>query len=308
MSIRAIPASHALLNDFGMDTITLSGSLEAKLEAVHAAGFSQIMLNARDLTNHPGGVAAAVQAVRASGLRPTGFQVLRDFEGLDGHLHQYKVDMAMSMLEMCAAIGSPLLLACSSTSRHASGDTDIIVRDLRKLAMLALPLGIKIAFEALSWGRFINEYPASWDVVYRADVPNLGVCLDSFHILAAQTTLDELDTIAPENIFLVQLADFMWHEAPTFEERMSTARTFRVYPGEGVHSPQVCDLVLRLDRLGYRGDYSFEVFNDDYQQLPLAKVAQRAKRSALWLRDDILRRAAPLPAWTHPPFTTHGDT
>jgi len=290
---------HSLLADFGMDTITLSGTLEAKLEAVSQAGFSQIMLNARDLTEHPGGVAAAAQAVRASGLRVTGFQVLRDFEGLDGHLHQYKVDMAMSMLEMCAAVGSPLLLACSSTSRHAQGEPDAIARDLRKLAMLALPLGIKVAFEALSWGRFVNEYPASWDAVYRADMPNLGVCLDSFHVLAARTALDALDDIAPESIFLVQLADFMWHDAPTFEERMATARTFRVYPGEGVHSPQVSDFVLRLDRLGYCGDYSFEVFNDDYRQLPLEKVAQRARRSALWLRDDILRRAAPLPSWAH---------
>jgi len=286
-----------LLADFGMDTITLSGSLPAKLDAVQQAGFSQIMLNARDLTEHPGGVAAAAQAIRASGLRPTGFQVLRDFEGLDGHLHQYKVDMAMSMLEMCAAIGSPLLLACSSTSRHASQNTDTMVRDLRKLAMLALPLGIKVAFEALSWGRFVNEYPASWDLVSRADMPNLGVCLDSFHILAAKTSLDALANIAAEKIFLVQLADFMWHDAPSFEERMTTARTFRVYPGEGVHNPQVSDFMLHLDQLGYRGDYSFEVFNDDYRQLPLDKVAQRAKCSALWLRDDVLHRAAPLPAW-----------
>ena len=69
------------ISGFGMDTITLAGSLEAKLAAMKAAGFSQVMLMARDLVTHPGGVPAAVQAVRESGLRPTGFQVLRDFEG-----------------------------------------------------------------------------------------------------------------------------------------------------------------------------------------------------------------------------------
>jgi len=287
----------SLLHDFGVDTITFSGPLEAKLEAAQQAGFSQIMLNARDLTGHPGGVAAAARAVRASGIRLTGFQVLRDFEGLAGHLHQYKVDMAMSMLEMCAAIGSPLLLACSSTSRHASGDMDKIAADLHKLAMLAVPLGIKVAYEALSWGRFINEYPAAWDVVCRADAPNLGLCLDSFHLLAAKTPLDALEAIEPHQLFLVQLADFMWHEVPTFEERMNTARTFRVFPGEGVHSQPLTDFVLQLEHSGWRGNYSFEVFNDDYQQLPLDTVAQRARRSALWLRDDILRRSAPLPQW-----------
>jgi hypothetical protein len=42
--------------------------------------------------------------------------------------------------------------------------------------------------------------------------------------------------------------------------------------------------------MGYRGDYSFEVFNDDYQQMPLPLVAERARRSAAWLAEDVLRR------------------
>ena len=288
------------LDGFGMDTITLSGSLEAKLAAMKGAGFMQVMLMARDLVGHPGGVSGAVAAVRASGVRPTGFQVLRDFEGLSGHLHAYKVDIAKSMLEMCAATGSPVLLACSSTSRHASQDPEDLARDLRKLAMLAVPLGIRVAYEGLSWGRTVHEFTTAWDVICRADCPNLGIGLDSFHIFAAKTPLDALLEIDPARIFLVQLSDFMWQETPTFEERMTTARTFRVFPGEGVHSEQLAGLVLQLERIGYCGDYSFEVFNDDYQQLPLEIVAERARRSALWLSEDVLHRAAPLPAWTRP--------
>ena len=285
--------------DFGMDTISLAGPLEAKLAAVKAAGFGQVMMAARDIVGHPQGIEAAIAAVRSSGLRVTGFQVLRDFEGLSGHLHDYKVDIAKGMLQMAHALGAPLLLVCSSTSQHASGDPEAIARDLRKLAMLAVPLGIKIAYEGLSWGRTINEFTTAWDVVCRADCPNLGLGLDSYHVFAAKTPLDAIEDLDPNKIFLVQLADFMWQETQTFEERMTTARTFRVFPGEGVHSEQLADLVLRLQRLGYRGDYSFEVFNDDYQQIPLETVAQRARRSALWLNEDVLHRAAPLPAWVY---------
>ena len=161
--------------------------------------------------------------------------------------------------------------------------------------MLALPLGIKVAYEGLSWGRTINEFNTAWDVVCRADAPNLGLGIDSFHIVATKTPLDDLDLIDPDKIFLVQLADFMWNEVPSFEERMNTARHFRVFPGEGVHSDELADLVMRLDRMGYRGDYSFEVFNDDYQQIPLATVAARARRSAIWLGEDVLHRSVPLP-------------
>jgi sugar phosphate isomerase/epimerase len=283
------------IDDFGMDTITLAGPLEAKLRAVKEGGFGQIMLAARDIVGHPQGLDAAVAAVKASGLRVTGFQVLRDFEGLTGHLHGYKVEQAKSMIEMCRALGSPLLLACSSTSQHATGDLDAIARDLRKLAMLALPHDIKVVFEGLSWGRHINEYTTAWAAVEAADCPNLGLCIDSYHVFATDTPLAPLDDIDPDKIFFVQLADFMWSQVRTPEERRDTARTFRVFPGEGVHNTQMAELVRKLDAMGYRGDYSFEVFNDDYQQLPLPAVAERARKSAVWLAEDILRRSTPLP-------------
>ena len=286
---------HIDISDFGMDTISLAGTLPAKLAAVQGAGFSQIMLMARDLVGHAEGIDHAVRAVKASGLRVTGVQVLRDFEGLPGHLHGYKVGVAKAMLEMCHAVSARVLLVCSSTSTHASGDPQTIARDLRKLAMLALPLGIRIAYEGLSWGRHVSDFPTAWDMVCRADAPNLGIGIDSFHAFATKTALEDLDTLDPAKIFLVQLADFMWHEIPSIEERINTARHFRVFPGEGVHSEQLAELVVRLDRLGYRGDYSFEVFNDDYQQMPLATVAGRALRSAVWLGEDVLHRSVPLP-------------
>ena len=285
----------ARMADFGMDTITLAGPLEAKLLAVKQAGFGQIMLAARDIVGHPQGIEAAVAAVKASGLRVTGFQVLRDFEGLEGHLHGYKVDIAKQMILMARSLGAKLLLACSSTSQHASGDADRIAADLRKLALLAVPHGIKVAFEALSWGRHLSEVHQAWDVVQRADCPNLGLGIDSYHIFATNTALELLDDVDPAKIYLVQLADFMWQETRTPQERMETARHFRVFPGEGVHSQTLAALVRKLDALGYRGDYSFEVFNDDYQQLPLPCVADRARASALWLAEGVLRRSVPLP-------------
>ena len=282
------------LDHFGMDTITLAGPLEAKLAAMRAAGFTQVMLNANDLAGHPGGPAAATETVRRSGLRVTGFQVLRDFEGLSGHLHAYKVDIAKAMLDMCHALGSRVLLCCSSTSLHATADAELLKKDLQKLAMLAVPYGIRIAYEALSWGRHVNEYTQAWDLVAEADRSNLGLAIDSFHILATGTSTERLEEVVAGKIVLVQLADFMWREIRSREERIDTARHFRVFPGEGVHSAEVAKLVRTLDELGYRGDYSFEVFNDDYTQLPHAVVAERARRSVKWLTDQVSRRSLPL--------------
>jgi hypothetical protein len=46
--------------------------------------------------------------------------------------------------------------------------------------------------------------------------------------------------------------------------------------------------------MGYRGDYSFEVFNDDYVQLPPRTVVERARRSVKWITDRVSRRSLPI--------------
>ena len=282
------------LVDFGMDTITLAGPLEAKLRAMRAAGFTQVMLSARDVVGHPEGEPAAIAAVRASGLRVTGFQVLRDFEGLAGHLHEYRIDVAKSMLELCQALEAPVLLVCSSTSTHATGEIDALAADLRKLAMLAVPLRIRVAYEALSWGRYVHQLGQAWAVVERARHANLGLCVDSFHVLATEGGLDALDGVDPAKVFLAQLSDFLWSQVRSREERIETARHSRVFPGEGVHNDLVAELVRRLDGAGYAGDYSFEVFNDDYAQMPLAAVCARAMGSVRWIASRMPRRSLPV--------------
>lgn len=128
-------------------------------------------------------------------------------------------------------------------------------------------------------------------------MPNLGLGLgfDSFYMFASGTSFDDLDMLDPDKIFLVQLADFMWRDIDSADVPLNDAGHFRVFPGEGSHSEMLAGFVTRLHGLGYRGAYSLEVFNDDYRQLPLPTVAQRAWRSAVWLGEGVLQRSVPLP-------------
>lgn len=281
--------------EIGIDTVSLAGSLEGRLAAAKSAGFEHVMIAATDIVGHPAGVAAGVDAVRACGLRVTGLEALRDFEGLTGQMHAYKLDVAKSMLRICSDIGGRLLIVEASTSAHADAGEDGLVRDLTKLALLAVPLGIRIAFKGLSWSRTVRDFAAAGDLVNRADCPNLGLAIDAFDLVAAGVPLDDLDLIEPQQIFMVQLSDFMWRELRSSEERAATAEHFRVFPGEGAHSEILTDLVARLEKLGYYGEYSFNAYNDDYLQMPAEVVAARARRAADWLGELVLRRALPVP-------------
>ena len=283
------------LDDFGMVTLTLAGPLAAKFKAIREAGFSHVMLDAKDIAADAGGMDSAVQAVKASGLRVSGLQWLLDFEGLTGRQHDYKVEVAKGMLQMAHALGAPVLLAAASTNPASSSDLAAIARDLRKLAMMAVPLGLKVAYEGHGGAHRIRDHFAAWDVVWRADMPNLGIAIDTAHAVASPSSLDDLDLLEAYKIFVVRLADFMQPSDAAAPTGPRAPPGLRVFPGEGHQSAAVADLVRRLAALGFRGDYSFEVFNDDYRQLPPPLVAGRAWAACEWLGEDVLRRSVPLP-------------
>jgi sugar phosphate isomerase/epimerase len=282
-------------DDFGMDTASVAGTLERRLEAIAAAGFGQVMISAADVVGHPQGSAAGARAVRDSGLRVTGFEALRDFEGLDGQLHRYKVDVAKSMLTVCRDVGGDLLVVEATTSTHAVPDVERTVSDLNKLALLAIPLGIRIAYKPMLGSRTTADLATASDIMFHTACPNLGLAIDCFDLLVTRSSIEEIDALDPQQIFLVQLSDFMWSAVRSTAEQQATATHFRVFPGEGAHSESLANLVTRLDKHGYDGDYSFDVYNDDYLQMPAADVAERARRSSEWLGETVMRRALPVP-------------
>ena len=144
---------------------------------------------------------------------------------------------------------------------------------------LAIPKGVRIAFKGVSWSRTASNFALAGEFVLLANCRNLGLAIDAFDIIGAQIPLEDLDAIDPEQIFVVQLSDFKWQSVPSIAENAATKTRFRVFPGEGAHSDDLAAFVSRLDTLGYSGVYSFDVYNDDYQQMPPDAVV--AGRGAL---------------------------
>jgi sugar phosphate isomerase/epimerase len=280
---------------FGLDSTTLAGTLEARLSAAREAGFAHVMISASDVVNHPAGVETAIESIRKSGLKVTGLEALRDFEGLSGKMHEYKVDVAKSMLDLCSRIGGRILVTHASTSSHAASSPEHVARDLAKLAFLAMPLNLRIALKGFPWSRTVRGFSEALEILAAANCQNLGLAVDSFDIITADTPLDELDLLPREQVFLVQLSDFMVQEIRLPGEREAMARHFRVFPGEGAHSDALVALITKLEENGYSGDYSFDVYNSDYLEMPAGIIAGRGRIAADWLGEMVLRRTLEVP-------------
>jgi len=278
------------LDRFGFNTVTMGGDLARKLDCMKAAGFAGVELWARDLIAHPAGVDKAAELVKASGLKVTDFQPLRDFECAPDAMRLHRLDIAREQLRQMVLVGADLLLVCSNTSPLAIDDPERAANDLRTLAELAAPVGIRICYEALSWGRHVNRWHQAWDIVRRCDQPNVGLNLDSFHMSVhgddTPETLLALAQVPVDKIFLVQLADYFFEYSEKQSDMIELARHQRLFPGEGLHD--VRDLVRLLESRGYSGHYTFEVFNDDYVNSDPLVVGERGMRSARWVSDAVI--------------------
>jgi 4-hydroxyphenylpyruvate dioxygenase len=266
-------------------TVCLSGTLEDKLTAAAAAGFDAVELFEPDLVNAPQSPAEVRRRCADLGLEIALYQPLRDVEALPDEHFAASLRRAERKFAVMEQLGADTVLACSSVSPHAIDDDDLAAAQLRTLADRAADRGIRIAYEALAWGRHVREYDHAWRIVRAADHPNLGTCLDSFHILSRGSDPAGIRDIPGEKIFFLQLAD-----APELVmDVLQWSRHYRCFPGQGGF-----DLGAFLGHVlatGYAGPLSLEVFNDVFRQADPRRMAIDAMRSLL-----LLEGVEPAPA------------
>lgn len=261
-------------------TVCLSGGLREKLHACAQAGFDGVEIMDADLTvayESPEEIRALCQRL---GLRIDMFQPFRDAEGVDEATFADNLRRAREKFRTMNRLGAGLLLVCSNAGTATIDDDRLVAHQLGELADLADEYGIRIAYEALAWGRFVNDYRHAWKLVQAADRPNLGTCLDSFHILSRGHDPSGIEEIDGHKIFFLQLAD-----APQLEmDLLSWSRHHRLFPGEG--SFDLTKFLGHVLRAGYAGPLSLEVFNDTFRQTDVYRTASHAQRALTWLADQ----------------------
>ncbi|MFD8069278.1 bifunctional sugar phosphate isomerase/epimerase/4-hydroxyphenylpyruvate dioxygenase family protein [Streptomyces parvulus] len=274
-------------------TVSLSGSLTEKLTAASRAGFDGVEIFENDLLASP----LTPEEIRARcadlGLTIDLYQPMRDVEGLPAEEFARAVRRARHKFELTRRLGADTVLVCSSVSPLAVDDDDLVAGQLARLAGAAREHGVRLAYEALAWGRHVSTWDHAWRVVRNADHPALGTCLDSFHILSrarGPEDLEGIEDVPGDKIFFLQLAD-----APLLAmDVLQWSRHYRCFPGQGGFD--LAGLLRRVLRAGYTGPLSLEVFNDVFRQSEAGPTAVDARRSLLTLQESVGLAAPPAPA------------
>ena len=267
-------------------TVSLAGDLREKLVAISKAGFDGIEIFEQDFISFDLKPAEVRRMVADHGLGITLFQPFRDFEGLpDGPLRQRAFSRARHKFDLMVELGAELMLVCSSVHPAGLGGIARCADDFSELGEIAKQYGVRVGYEALAWGRFINDHRDAWEVVRRADHPQIGLILDSFHSLARRIDSDSIRMIPGDKIFFVQLAD-----APAIDmDLLYWSRHFRNMPGEGdLDLDSFMDAVIAT---GYKGPLSLEIFNDQFRRGDATMVARDGYRSLIYLMDELRQRS-----------------
>jgi len=260
-------------------TVSISGTLEEKLRAIAAAGFDAVEIFENDFTCFDGSARDVAKLCGDLGLSICALQPFRDFEGMPEPQRAQAFRRAERKFDLMQELGTDLLLVCSNVSPASLGGIDRAAADFRELGERAGARGLRVGFEALAWGRHVNDYRDAWEIVRRADHASIGIILDSFHTLAPSFPIDPIRAIPGDRIFLVQLAD-----APQLDlDVLSWSRHFRCFPGQGNLALQ--DFMRSIEATGYSGPLSLEIFNDQFRAQSAKEVAIDGMRSLVLLGD-----------------------
>ena len=261
-------------------TVSIGGALDEKLKTIAAAGFDTVEIFENDLICFDGSPREVARMCGDLGLKICALQPFRDFEGMPEPQRKQAFRRAERKFDLMEELGTDLLLVCSNVSPISLGGIDRAAEDLRELGERASARGLRVGYEALAWGRHVNDYRDAWEIVRRTDHRAIGIILDSFHTLAPGLPLAQIRAIPADRIFLVQLAD-----APQLDlDVLSWSRHFRCFPGQG--DLPVDEFVQAVDATGYKGPFSLEIFNDQFRAQSTKDVAIDAMRSLLLIEEQ----------------------
>ncbi|KAF9890138.1 hypothetical protein FE257_006299 [Aspergillus nanangensis] len=283
-------------------------SILRKLEAARSHGFEGVEIAFECLEAH----ATSFSGSRAESLRAASRDVaakaaslsltliaLNPFGAYDGLKDAAEVASRLEEAELwcqlCQIMRIPIFQITSCLypmdESRITSDPDIIASNMKRLGLLAQRYGLRVGYEAPAWGIHINTWQQIQEVLSRVNLPNVGHCLDTFHISAKEAgdpfgagikaggmqnlrkSLQEIQhAVDPSTVAYFQLSDATLADPqqegyprrdlnqPQF---MTQSRNCRIPPCEPEGTLPAVEVAQAVFGLGYRGWVSMEVFHTD---------------------------------------------
>ncbi|HEU5098042.1 MAG TPA: sugar phosphate isomerase/epimerase family protein [Roseiflexaceae bacterium] len=234
------------------------------------AGYQGIELWMKDIDAHMasgGSISELRSYIADTGLAVVNAIAFFKWADADDATRANGLAQAEREMHMLAELGCPAV-AAPPYGDVAGLTLETIAGHYARLAELARGIGVEPYLEF--WGRAsqLSKLSQAVFVAMESGVSDAKLLLDSFHMYTGGSELGSLSYVGGANIGIVHVNDYP--AAPTREQ---IADAERVFPGEGV--AQTHELARLLDRAGYRGYLSLELFIESFGAASALEVAKR---------------------------------
>jgi sugar phosphate isomerase/epimerase len=178
------------------------------------------------------------------------------------------LEEARRNMELAQAIGGKRLAAPPLGATSQTG-MSLFKAAERYRVLLEIGDSFGVVPEAELWGssRTLGRLSEAVFVAMESNHPRACILPDVFHLYKGGSSLSGFRFLSPQAFHVIHVNDY-----PANAPRDSITDAQRIYPGDG--AAPLTEFFRDLNRIGYRGALSLELFNRDYWKQDPAAVAR----------------------------------
>lgn len=255
---------------------TMKADLPTDILAAHAAGFEILEIWAAKLRQYLKyeSVSALRDLLTASAVQPWSINSIEHITFRNPYDYERIKTECEELCSIASAIDCPYVVVVPGRMPRYRVSRDAVieesVRVLLELSAIAERYGVGLAFEFLGQTDCsVQTLDLASEIVGRVDLSNVGLVIDSFHFYAGGSTMEMIDALDPERLFIFHINDA--EDLP----REQLQDSHRLLPGLGILP--LAEMLQAFGRIGYDRVASVEIFRPEYWERDPFQLAQEAK-------------------------------
>ena len=267
---------------------TMRADLETDIRAASEAGFDCLEIWASKLRTYlESRTTTDLNDLFATHkITPYSINSIEHITFRDSIRHQSLLAECEELCRIAEEIHCPYIVVVPSPLPVGTGRSETIEessRVLGELGRIAERHGVGLGFEFLGQPDCsVPTLELANEIVRKTGMINVGLVIDSFHFYAGGSTIESIEAIDAERLFIVHINDAEDLPREQLEDR------HRLYPGLGILP--LNEILKALELIGYDRGVSVEIFRPeywDYDPLEVARAARAAAERVLDARTRI---------------------
>jgi len=258
---------------------TMKADLVTDIKAASAAGFDCLEIWSAKLKSFLRTNTAydLKRMLQEQGIAPYSINSIEQITFRDGDGRRSLRSECDELCRIAAEINCPYLVVVPGRLSFDASREEVIkesVRTLTEMADIAETFDVGLAFEFIGQPDCsVHTLALASEIVQLADRENVGLVIDSFHFYAGGSTIESIEALDPEKLFIFHINDAEDLPREQLEDR------HRLLPGLGILPLK--EIVSALRRIRYDRVTSVEIFRPEYWERDPFELARDARTAVV---------------------------